>query len=140
MKTTKIAIFSALTLTAQQMLDINDGIDDGVPLLLDLVGTDVNGIKQIFSFYPPTNATYPCVGFYRLSGQAGSAGGKISKNKNELYSIDCFGTNATVLENIEMAIDKAMDTLEYTVTTEHMSDIYEDGTKIFHKLLRYRIK
>lgn len=125
MRSTKVDIFNALKASVA---------------LNALVGSDTSGIKQIFSFYPPSTAVYPCVGFYRISGQVGSADGKLSSNKNELYSIDCFAKSMTACEDMELAIDSAMDTLDYMITAEHVSDLYEETTKIFHKPLRYRLK
>jgi len=120
-------------------VDIFNALKSSVALNA-LVGLDTSGIKQIFSFYPPSTAVYPCVGFYRISGQVGSADGKLSGNKNELYSIDCFAKSMTACEDMELAIDAAMDTLDYLITAEHVSDLYEDATKLFHKPLRYRLK
>jgi len=125
MKSVKVDIFTALKASTT---------------LLALVGSDTSGIKQIFSAYPASTAVYPCVGFYRISGQAGTVDGKISKNKDELYSIDVFSKSMTTAEDIEMAIDDAMNTLDYVITAEHASDLFEETTKIHHKPLRYRFK
>ena len=124
MKTVKVDIFNALK--ASTTLNAIVAIKDGV--------------KQIFSGWPPSSAAYPCVGFYRVSGQAGTADGKLSSNKNELYSVDCFAKTMTECEDMEMAIDAAMDTLDWIVTAEHGPDLFEQDTKIYHKVLRYRFK
>lgn len=125
MKSVKIDIFNALKASVA---------------LNAIVGSDPCNIKQIFSFYPPSTAVFPCVGFYRISGQVGTADGKLSSNKNELYSIDCMSKSMTVAEDMETAIDAAMNTLNWIVTAEHGPDLYEEDTKVYHKVLRYRIK
>ena len=139
MKSVKIDIFNALRLTKDQLVAIT-GDNSITKSLSDIVTSDTCGIKQIFSFYPPSTAVFPCVGFYRVSGQVGSAGGKLSSNKDELYSIDCMAKSMTACEDMETAIDLAMDTLDWIVTAEHGPDLYEEDKKVFHKVLRYRIK
>jgi len=139
MKSVKIDIFNALKLTKDQLIAITNN-PEITQALVDIVGSDTSGIKQIFSFYPPSTAVFPCAGFYRISGQVGSADGKLSSNKNELYSIDCMAKTMTATEDMEIAIDLAMDTLDWIVTAEHGPDLYEETTKVFHKVLRYRIK
>jgi len=139
MKSIKVDIFNALKLTKEQLIAVT-GDTTISKALVDIVGVDTTGIKQIFSFYPPSTAVYPCCGFYRISGQSGTADGKLSSNKNELYSVDCFAKTITACEDMEIAIDTAMNTLDWMVTAEHGPDLYEDGTKLFHKCLRYRIK
>lgn len=139
MKSIKSDIFNALKLTKEQLIAIT-GDTTIEKALVDIVATDTNGIKQIFSFYPPTTAVFPCVGFYRVTAQRGSVDGVLSANKNELYSIDCFAKTMTACEDMEIAIDEAMNTLDWMVTAEHGPDLHEEDTKLFHKVLRYRIK
>jgi hypothetical protein len=124
MKQVKIDIFSALKASIA---------------LNSIVAADSKGLKQIFSGWPPTTAIYPCVGFYRVSGTRGIADGRLS-NFDELYSIDVFATTMTATEDALEAIDEVMDTLSYIVTREGDLDLYETDTKVFHKVLRYRIK
>lgn len=139
MKSVKIDIGNALELTKDQLITIT-GNTEITKALVDIVGVDESGTTQIFSFYPPSTAVFPCVGFWRISGQVGTADGKLSGNKNELYSIDCMAKSMTACEDMETAIDLAMDTLDWIVTAEHGPDLYEEDTKVYHKVLRYRIK
>lgn len=138
MKQVKIDIFNALKLTKEQLIAINNN-PDITKALIDIVASDAKGIKQIFSGWPPTTAIYPCVGFYRVSGTRGIADGKLS-NFDELYSIDIFATTMTATEDALEAIDESMNTLGYIITREGDLDLYETETKVFHKVLRYRIK
>ena len=95
---------------------------------------------RIYSGWPPSVATYPCVGFYRIAGQKGTADGKLSARTNELYPVDCFALTRLETESMEAAIDAALSGLNWIVTAEHGPDLYEPDTKLFHKVLRYRIK
>lgn len=122
----------------QVKIDIFNALKSSVALKA-IVAADSKGLKQIFSGWPPSTAAYPCVGFYRVSGTRGVADGKLS-NFNELYSIDVFATTMTVTEDALEAIDEAMDTLDYIVIREGDLDLYETDTKVYHKVLRYRIK
>ena len=126
MKSVKVAIFSALKASVA---------------LNSIVGVDTSGIKQIFSAYPASTAVYPCVGFYRIVGLIEPADGKLSSgNINELYSVDCMAKTMTLTEDMELVINEAMDTLDWIVTAENGPDLYDETTRIFHKVLRYRIK
>jgi len=95
---------------------------------------------KIYSGWPPSTATGARVGFYRVSGQRGTASGLLSQRINELYSIDVFAPTMLETEKAEEAIDAAMNTLYYVVTAEHGPDLYEEDTQLYHKVLRYRVK
>ena len=119
MKAVKVDIITALKASAA---------------LVSLCGT------RIFSGWPPSATVYPCVGFYRIAGQKGTADGKLSARTNELSSVDCFAMTMLETESMEAAIDAALSGLNWIVTAEHGPDLYEPDTKIYHKVLRYRIK
>ena len=88
----------------------------------------------------PKQAQLPCCCFYRVFAQRGTADGKMSERVDELYSIDCFAKTMLETEDMELAIDAAMNTLDWIVTAEHGPDLFEQDTRIFHKVLRYRIQ
>jgi hypothetical protein len=124
----------------QVKIDIFNALKASVALNA-IVASDAKGIKQIFSAWPPSNTLYPRVGFYRVAGGRGtSEDGKMSDKVNELYSVDCFAKTMTETEDMETAIDAAMDTLSWGVTAEYGPDIFEEEEKVYHKVLRYRIK
>ncbi|MDT8901168.1 hypothetical protein [Anaeroselena agilis] len=96
-------------------------------------------LGKVYPGWPPANATYPCAAFYRVAGQRRKIGG-VFADTDELYSVDCFAKTQTETENMELAVDEAMETMPYAVTCEHGPDLYEEEAKVFHKILRYRIK
>ena len=104
-----------------------------------LVGITNNAI---YSGWPPMPIKPPpaVVGVYRVWGKRGVADGKMSEHIEELYSIDCFAMTMLETEQMEEAIDAAMNTLPYIVIAEPGPDLLEQDTRIYHKVLRYTIK
>ena len=114
-------------------IDINTALKASAALGA-IVGLD------IYPGWIPRMANLPCCCFYRVFAHRGTADGKMSVHVEELYSIDCFAKTMLETENMEIAIDAAMNTLDWIVTAEHGPDLYEQDTQVYHKVLRYRIK
>lgn len=96
-------------------------------------------LGTVSSSWPPSDAKYPYTSYYRVSGSGENADGVFAAWE-ELYSVDCFAKSMTETEDMEAAANDAMNTLPYIVLAEPGPDLYEKETKIFHKVLRYRIK
>lgn len=97
-------------------------------------------LGDVSSAWPSGSASnYPYTTCYRVSGNGSKLDGKL-KDFDELYSVDLFAKTMTETEDMEIAVNEAMDILPYAVTAEHGADLHEPDTGIFHKVLRFRIK
>lgn len=97
-------------------------------------------LGDVSSAWPSGSASkYPYTTVYRVSGNGTKLDGKL-KDFDELYSVDLFAKTMTETENMEIAVNDAVDTLPYAITAEHGADLYEPDTGIYHKVLRFRVK
>ena len=87
----------------------------------------------------PTNATFPCIAFYQTAGTNELIDGKM-QNETESYSIDIFAKSMIETEDILNLVDNELNKLDYLIVRTLNQDLYEQDTKIFHKVLRYQIK
>lgn len=97
-------------------------------------------LGDVSSAWPSGSASnYPYTTVYRVSAIVSKIDGSL-KDFDELYSVDLFAKTMTEVENMELAVNEAMDTLPYAVSAEHGTDLYETDTSIYHKVLRFRVK
>lgn len=88
-------------------------------------------------FYPPENADLPCVSWREAENRV-AAQADTNEHLTELaYVIDVWGLSAFVNGQKAAQIDTLMAGAGFRRTFAY--DLYEPGTKIHHKTMRYRV-
>jgi len=120
MKNVKMDIFNALK-TNQTLIDL--GIES----------------KQInIGFAPIIQSKLPAINFWQVTGTSSIADGKMCEFK-EIYSFDIFAKTMIETENIALVINAILNEMNYVISMNNNTDLFEEDTKIYHKALRYKI-
>lgn len=91
--------------------------------------------QKVYFFHPPDFANLPVASYFELDNTGNLYADDEEIGSEFTYQIDLWGK--TSLTALAQAIDDVMTGLDFNRIASR--DLYENDTKIIHKLLQYRL-
>lgn len=98
-------------------------------------------LGKVQTAWGSTITVYPTTIIYQAAGTSRTVSDGVFNGNIEVWSVDCFAKTVLECDNMEEAVDTALRSLDGCLITKmQATDLFEQDTKVHHKVLRYQIK